>query len=106
MEFTGFDWDGGNSAKCLKHGVSLEAIEWLFQRGVVVLPDDAHSRRERRFRAIGRTAEGRAIFVVFTLRRRGAATFIRPISARYMHAKEVKRYAEIYETQEAPDLED
>jgi uncharacterized DUF497 family protein len=34
----------------------------------------------------------RAIFVVFTLRRRGDDILIRPISARYMHDKEVKSY--------------
>ena len=54
---------------------------------------------ERRLRAIGKTAEGRAIFVVFTLRRRGDDIFIRPISARYMHEKEVRNYEE-----ENPDL--
>jgi uncharacterized protein len=43
-------------------------------------------------RAIGKTAEGRAIFVVFTLRRRGDDILIRPISARHMHDKEVKSY--------------
>ena len=56
------------------------------------IPDEAHSRTEQRLRAIGKTAEGRTIFVVFTLRRRGDDIIIRPISARYMHAKEVKSY--------------
>jgi uncharacterized DUF497 family protein len=58
----------------------------------VQIPDEAHSRTEQRLRAIGKTAEGRTIFVVFTLRRRGDDIIIRPISARYMHAKEVKSY--------------
>ena len=56
------------------------------------IPDEAHSRTEQRLRAIGKTAEGRTIFVVFTLRRRGDDIIIRLISARYMHAKEVKSY--------------
>ena len=56
------------------------------------LPDETHSRTEQRLRAIGKTAERRAIFVVFTLRRRGDEVLIRPISARYMHDKEVKNY--------------
>src|SRR5665811_1869930 len=47
---------------------------------------------EQRLRTIGKTAAGRAIFVVFTLRNRGGHIFIRPISARYMHGKEVKSY--------------
>ncbi len=92
MEFSGFDWDRGNRAKCQAHGVSTEAIESLFGRPVAILPDAAHSRLERRYRAIGWTGEGRAVFVVFTLRRRGASVLIRPISARYMHAKEVRAY--------------
>ena len=32
------------------------------------------------------------MFVVFTLRERDDLTLIRPISARYMHAREAKRY--------------
>lgn len=92
MEFGGFDWDRGNLAKCQKHGVSITAIESLFDEEVAVLPDAAHSARERRYRAIGWTAEGRAVFVVFTLRRHGANLLMRPISARYMHAKEVRAY--------------
>lgn len=92
MEFSGFDWDDGNRAKCRKHGVSLAAIEALFRRGVTILPDDAHSQAERRFQAVGRTESGRGIFVVFTLRRRGDGLLIRPISARYMHKKEIEHY--------------
>lgn len=99
MEFSGFDWDRGNRTKCQKHGVSIAAIESLFRGEVAVLPDAAHSLRERRFRAIGWTEEGRAVFVVFTLRRRGGALLIRPISARYMHAREVRSYEK-----ENPDL--
>lgn len=64
----GFEWDAGNREKCSKHGVSVAEIEALFVRKVMVLPDEAHSARERRYRAIGRTEEGRYVFVVFTLR--------------------------------------
>ncbi|MEI9991814.1 MAG: BrnT family toxin [Rhizomicrobium sp.] len=92
MEFSGFDWDDGNRSKCRKHGVSAAAIEALFAAGLTILPDDAHSQTEKRFRAIGRTGQGRAIFVVFTLRERDGGRLIRPISARYMHRKEVEHY--------------
>lgn len=98
MEFSGFDWDNGNLAKCRKHGVSIDAIESLFRRGLVILPDEVHSQKESRFRAVGRTEAGRVLFVVFTLRRRGIDVLIRPISARYMHKKEADHYAETYET--------
>ena len=92
MEFSGFEWDQGNRSKCQKHGVSPQAIEGLFSGPVAILPDSEHSEEEHRFRAIGRTKQGRAVFVVFTLRRRDAEVLIRPINARYMHDKEVKSY--------------
>ncbi len=82
MEFSGFDWDQGNRSKCQKHGVSPSTIESLFAGPVAILPDAEHSESERRFRAIGRTKQGRSVFVVFTLRRRDDDVPIRPISAR------------------------
>ena len=88
----GFDWDRGNREKCQKHGVSVAEIEFVLTNGPRVTPDPAHSDEEERFIGIGRTAEGKAIFVAFTFRIRGGERFIRPISARYMHAKEVKSY--------------
>ena len=88
----GFEWDDANRDKCRKHGVSVAAIESLFRRPIAVFPDPAHSRRETRFKAIGKTDEGRSVLIVFTLRTSGDDTFVRPISARYMHAKEIKYY--------------
>ena len=98
MEFSGFDWDNANRTKCQKHGVTVAAIERLFQRGLVILPDVGHSQKELRLRAIGRTEQDRAVFVVFTMRRRAGERLIRPISARYMHKKEAEHYAKTYET--------
>ena len=90
----GFDWDDGNREKCARHGVSLAAIEAAFRRPVAVFPDPAHSRHEERFKAIGNTAEGRRILIVFSLRRRGTDMLVRPIGARFMHATEVEYYEE------------
>jgi uncharacterized DUF497 family protein len=56
------------------------------------LADAAHSQREERLRAIGRTDKGRGVFIIFTLRRKGDELLIRPISARYMHKKEIEAY--------------
>src|ERR1700730_14288679 len=70
LQANGFDWDKGNRAKCEKHGISTSVIESLFPRPLAILPDAAHSQRERRFRAIGRTDKGRGVFIVFTLRRK------------------------------------
>jgi len=86
--FTGFLWDDGNIEKCQTHGVTIVEIEYVFMHSPAVAPDISHSHEERRFQAIGKTREGRNVFVVFTFRK-GA---IRPISARYMHQKEVDFY--------------
>ena len=95
----GFDWDNGNRTKCQKHGVSIAEIEDLFTRAVLMVPDDAHSQRERRSLAIGKTTSGRSVLVAFTMREKGGKRLIRPISARYMHREEVRHYEE-----EAPDF--
>jgi uncharacterized DUF497 family protein len=92
MEFDGFDWDRGNSTKCQKHGVSRAEIESLFFGKPIVGPDPYPA--ERRFRAAGRTAKGRALFVVFTWRTHDGEDRVRPISARYMHGKEIEAYEE------------
>ncbi|MBV9528721.1 BrnT family toxin [Sphingomonas sp.] len=91
---SGFEWDDGNLAHCWKHGVSRPEIEGLFTGPVIVLPDSGHSQTEQRFRAIGRTGDGRAVFVVFTVRERGGRRYIRPVSARYMHREEIESYEE------------
>jgi hypothetical protein len=88
----GFDWDRGNRAKCEKHGLSAAIIESLFEQPLAILPDASHSRREERFRAIGRTPSGRGVFLVFTLRHKAGETLIRPISARYMHKREIDAF--------------
>lgn len=89
----GFDWDDGNTKKCQNHGVSIDVIEDLFRAGKLhVEPDVLNSVVEQRFRAVGKTRRNRAVFLVFTIRDRGGDKFIRPISARYMHKKELDEY--------------
>lgn len=92
MRVSGFDWDYGNRAKCQKHGVSVAEIEAVFENNPRVAPDLKHSVAEDRLIAMGRTNSGRPIFVAFTLRTMNRRHFIRPVSARYMHAKEVAAY--------------
>jgi uncharacterized protein len=72
--------------------MSQDDVESVFFDIVQVALDIAHSQTEPRQLAIGRTAAGRAAFVVFTLRAVDEATLVRPLSARYMHDKEFKRY--------------
>ena len=88
----GFDWDAGNLAKCTRHGLSREAVESVFKGVFLQIDDSEHSAVETRFQAIGRTGDGRLAFVAFTFRSRQARTLVRPISARYMHRKEIDRY--------------
>jgi len=92
MDFAGFDWDAANRAKCLKHGVSIAEIESLFRSIIRIAPDLKHSAAEDRFKAIGMTSAGRNVLVVFTLRLSGQGKLVRPVSARYMHRKEVIYY--------------
>ncbi len=87
-----FDWDDGNREKCKKHGLSVRAIESLFSRPISVFPDPEHSGDEERFIGIGKTETGRSVFLAFTLRRRDQRILLRPISARYMHKKEIDHY--------------
>jgi uncharacterized DUF497 family protein len=94
----GFDWDAGNREKCRRHGLSLADIEALFRGPLAVHP--ARLGDEERLIAIGRTAEGRDVLVVFTLRRQGEKTLIRPISARYMHQREVAHYEKAAKAEE------
>lgn len=53
-------------------------------------PDPKHSEREERFLAIGKLRSSRHVFIAFTFRNER----IRPISARYMHKTEVRKYEE------------
>jgi len=96
MKVTGFDWDDGNWPKCGKHGVSKAEIEAVFQNTPSVHPDPFAG--EERFRAIGFNDDGRYIFAVFILRTTDNGSLIRPLSARYMHKKEIASYEQQKET--------
>ena len=86
-----FDWDEGNREKSLlKHGLnSLEAEdafndEYLVELGIQVAPKST----EERYGVIARTAEGKILFVSFTIRN----GMIRVISLRNANQKERKLY--------------
>jgi len=93
LRVNGFDWDEGNQTKCQKHGLSIAQIEALFTHSPRIAPDAKHSTDEDRLIAVGRIA-GRPAFVAFTIRVKSKRRFIRPVTARYMHAKEVAAYEE------------
>ena len=92
LKVSGFDWDDGNRTKCRKHGVSLRQIEALFAHNPCIAPDPNHSADEDRLIAVGRTSTGRPVFVAFTIRTKNGRRLIRPVTARYMHPKEIAAY--------------
>lgn len=87
---TGFDWDLGNVSKSwAKHRVSpFESEEVFFNQPILIIPDEEHSRNEKRFYALGKTDKGKHLFVSFTVREHK----IRVISARTMSRKERSVY--------------
>ena len=87
---TGFDWNEANVAKNWeRHGVTPEEAEDVFFHDPFVLRSDpGHSRREKRYWALRKTAQERRLFVAFTIRGR----LIRVVSVRDMSPREVEEY--------------
>lgn len=92
MNVQGFDWDRGNREKCQNHGLSLAEIESVFRGDLKVMINTKHLTNEERYHGVGKTEQGRHVFIVFTFRSGYAGTLIRPISARFMHQKEIDHY--------------
>ena len=89
----GFQWDRGNNLKnWLKHGLTQgEAEQAFLNEPLLLLEDKEHSEYEDRFLALGRTDEGRRVFITFTIREKR----IRIISARSMNKKERNGYEKV-----------
>lgn len=86
-----FNWDEGNKGKNKKHGVKdNESEEAFFDKSRKMFKDKLHSGKEARYRIIGKTKEGRLLFIAFTVREKK----IRIISARNINRKEVHLYEE------------
>ena len=89
-KITGFEWDKNNIDKSYqKHGITLNEAEEIFlDEDILLLEDIKHSQQEERFKAIGKIAKGRILFLVFTIR----GNQIRIISARVANKKERRIY--------------
>ena len=87
---TGFDWNEANVAKNWeRHRVTPEEAEDVFFHDPFVLRSDlGHSKREKRYLVLGKTAQDRKLFIAFTIR----GTLIRVISVRNMSRREVEEY--------------
>lgn len=88
---TGFAWDEGNAHKNWeRHRVTPEEAEDVFfNEPLVVRSDVRHSKREKRYYALGQTSAGRRLFVAFTIRR----SLFRVIAVRDMNRREMDAYA-------------
>jgi len=85
-----FEWDSGNIDKNLiKHRVRDEECEEVFfDPGKRMLRDVVHSANEERHILIGKTKGQRALFIIFTVRKKK----VRVISARDLSKKELRAY--------------
>lgn len=85
-----FDWDKGNKDKNWeKHLVkNEESEEAFFDEKKKILKDALHSGKEKRYILLGKTKNGKILFIVFTIRNGK----IRIISARNLNKKEVHLY--------------
>lgn len=88
-----FEWDDGNADKnWLSHHVAQNECESVFFNDPKFFrSDQGHSQREKRFVCLGKTKQGRYLFVSYTINNEN----IRVISARDMTTREhqeFKRY--------------
>ena len=92
FQLEGFEWGQSNIEKNWeKHRVSyLECEEVFFNQPLLVQEDEIHSKFEPRYYVLGRSNDGRHLFIVFTIRRNK----IRVISARNMSRRERRIYRE------------
>ncbi|OGE19143.1 hypothetical protein A3A14_01490 [Candidatus Daviesbacteria bacterium RIFCSPLOWO2_01_FULL_43_38] len=86
----GFQWDKGNVDKSYKkHGITTNEAEEIFvDENVFLVEDLKHPQSEQRLVAIGKSSQGKVLFVVFTVRK----DKIRIISVRMANAKERRLY--------------
>lgn len=91
-----FSWDARKAqANYAKHGVTLEeAVTVFVDPSGLDWADLEHSRREQRYKRLGRSVAGRILLLVYTVRRvpHGQET-VRIISVRQASRKERQAYA-------------
>ncbi|MGP8244791.1 MAG: BrnT family toxin [Bryobacteraceae bacterium] len=87
-EIEGFDWDAANVGHILRHAVTPFEVEEVAGRPHVTIPAKT-IKGEKRCKLFGKTASGRYLVVVYTIRR----TRIRTVTAYEMNAAERRKYA-------------
>jgi len=74
LEQLSFQWDPGNSTKSLqKHGVTCREAEEVFTGGRFIPLGEQYQppTPEPRYGVLGEAANGKLVFLVFTLRKEG-----------------------------------
>jgi uncharacterized DUF497 family protein len=84
----GFDWDLHNVGHVAPHGVHPEEVEEAVERAHAIIPA-SDMRGEKRWKLFGRSAAGRYLVVVFTIRDHR----LRPVTAHTMNERERRIYA-------------
>jgi uncharacterized DUF497 family protein len=93
-EIHGFVWEDVPLKNNLaKHGLDTGSIESMFRTGARWFRDDQRGQAGERCVALGRDGRGRPMIVIFDLLCQGQKTLARPLSARRLKVKEVRRYA-------------
>lgn len=93
MKIKGVQWDKGNWPKCGKHGATQDEIEHVLEH-MTFRTRDPYPEEER-WNTAHLAITGRHIFVVYMYREQEDGIYLRPISARPMHEREVKKYEQI-----------
>jgi uncharacterized DUF497 family protein len=88
---SGFNWDARNLEKCQKHGVSIAEIEAVLRADLQIAPAPRQSLAEERLSNRADTKWAGSVRRLHLARPKWAP-LVGPISARYMHAKEIERY--------------
>ena len=90
-----FEWDEDkNRANRLKHGISFEEAQAIFDGPIRTAPDLRKGYGEERYLAVGRLGEAIVVVVVFTPR----GQRMRSISARKANREERRAYSEYLQT--------
>jgi uncharacterized DUF497 family protein len=84
----GFEWDGANVGHILRHDVTPFEVEEVADRTHVIIPAKA-IHGENRWKLFGKTASGRYLVVVFTVRRK----LFRAVTAYEMNLADRRNYA-------------
>ena len=84
----GFGWDLSNVSHIMRHSVTPFEVEDAARGPHVIIPARAVAGEDR-WKLFGKTAEGRYLVVVFTIRRR----LFRTVTAYPMNSEERKIYA-------------